>query len=1644
MKKTISLILVLLCVVCTSAIYAAVDFSAADTDYGLEIFGKAVTSSYKSNTSEGWSFNPTTNTLTLTDGDKFTAAFEKMTNTSDSSLCAFARYDRSIGAAAFAYYMAAVEVKTLTNLNVEVTGDVTIGKSSWSTWYNVKDASGLTNVRTHGFYSRTGGITVTGGGKLTVYSTDTVFYTNGDFKTDGKVQLDLTTWRTAAIYAQGKIIIDNGSKVKATTKYLGGIYKSYYSKLYYDGDKENDSKGTIQYDSMAAVISTRGDHPNGISVLNESTLDVYSCVGDPVETKLKLTQNREHMPDADHLSDGTRAFYAIWADRSDINIESNSKLNVKFKAENGVYERLHPAVIGWKCLYRTIAVNSSIVTVKNSDIVIDADNPDVTFVHDYETYTGKELGDYADFFYNQSYYFPETNLKDNSIRGSMFYMYGASSVQLIMGDSYGEDNLCHLLDYKGGLFEFHDTYEGKKYYYCMYPEAAYNGGLYIYIKSYEKGPTYYLRENGGKYEYSEYFDFRSDIQQISSNTLDIDALGWSDKTLHIKSGNYTIKLPVNNNLKIFDGSESSTVTIKLEGGKTYNGSYDVTVAGKLIVEGDGIIKELWTHGTMECTWDGNPGVCLLSQPEFHVYSGTIAGGSSGGLRISVQGGNVAYNEDMQATYYANGSRTLKRVTIDLGEFADIFTSDMLRISREYSYNTTGIYPVDGKIYFWELEKKIWNVGDHPSQMAFNHLEITEDYTYYVYPKQVTDSQGNVIKRQYTLYRLPERIEVMTVDNDVFFATGTDEYATNVELNSFYYARVVDRPAYSDPLYTDETTTTVLSVYHTPQNGDYVEWTCKDKDGKQINLGRVYDSLSLTAEKLHYQYHDYQCVLYSIDGTVKKTHNFDLHILVYYNTESKHAERGETVTFEAQYYTDGTWLEDYGFQWCWQWRAGSNASWNTVDDTDAFYDYTAFWESYENSAHCYGFRRVAYLNRINEESVFLPSPTMLLTMCSYITSAPEKVEIQSNDPAESIDIKVEATRAHWVYWGKMDMDGNNWVEIEGANSLTLSLPRSEYTKEDGSWDPAKVDGIYTCSVYDMGYGSTASVQIKVEVIEPLYFTSELPDKLAATGGLIYYNVSVGGPLKRVDNIWWEYSLDDGSTWIKMNARDSSEYYRVNYEYTFVWVDTGLFGYVGGSKLEFNTADIDAEKVLIRSGMRDNRSVTYYSNVSTLTFVDLPVIARQPQSQAVNLKLGTASMDFAFEEPIPSEYAVTYQWQVLRDYIDESNNYWENINSGNFYTCNGQSIEFNLNNIARTNVLTHTYRCKISFTNVHGVTVDVYTVPATLEIVKDHTHSWATEWTTDGTYHWHECTAKGCDVIENAGKQGYGAHSCTDDSTGKADYFNKAVCDVCHEAYGEPLADSVAPTGTVTVGTGVWDGLCDIVSFDRFFKEAQGVTITARDDSYDHTGYTEDKAVRIAYYLYSGDTALTAEDLADIEFTAYNGAFSIDSDNRYVLYVRLTDHAGNVTYLSSEGFVVDTTPPVLSGVENGKTYSKGKAVTVTEANLKSVTVNGEEVTLDENNQLILKPQKGMQTIVVTDWAGNVTAEMTVRITAYEKGDMDNNGRIEAIDALIVLKTLVGKHAANDDEKQAADVNEDGKISAVDALEILKKAVGKEACF
>ena len=193
------------------------------------------------------------------------------------------------------------------------------------------------------------------------------------------------------------------------------------------------------------------------------------------------------------------------------------------------------------------------------------------------------------------------------------------------------------------------------------------------------------------------------------------------------------------------------------------------------------------------------------------------------------------------------------------------------------------------------------------------------------------------------------------------------------------------------------------------------------------------------------------------------------------------------------------------------------------------------------------------------------------------------------------------------------------------------------------------------------------------------------------------------------------------------------------------------------------------------------------------------------------------------------------------------------------------------------------------------------------------------------------------------------------------------------------DIEKPTGKISLDTNEWKTLLNTITFGLFFKDTQTVTITATDNSGD--------AVKIEYLLSAKE--LTEAELASAAFTAYTAPFGIDPDNEYIIYVRLTDNAGNTDYICSDGIVLDGTSPVITGIENGKTYCEAQTVTVDEKYVDTVTVNGKKVTLDESGSFVLSPADGGQKIVVTDKAGN-TAEMTITVNdGHTFGEWTSNG-------------------------------------------------------
>ena len=185
------------------------------------------------------------------------------------------------------------------------------------------------------------------------------------------------------------------------------------------------------------------------------------------------------------------------------------------------------------------------------------------------------------------------------------------------------------------------------------------------------------------------------------------------------------------------------------------------------------------------------------------------------------------------------------------------------------------------------------------------------------------------------------------------------------------------------------------------------------------------------------------------------------------------------------------------------------------------------------------------------------------------------------------------------------------------------------------------------------------------------------------------------------------------------------------------------------------------------------------------------------------------------------------------------------------------------------------------------------------------------------------------------------------------------------------DTEKPTGEIIIGTNKWREFLNTLTLGLFFKDTQTVTINAADNS---------GTVFVSYLVTDRD--LSEAELQSLVFGGYEEPFRIDPSGEYIVYAMLVDESMNITYLRSDRITLDNVQPVISGIEDGKTYCEVQTVTVDEKNVDIVTVNGTEVRLDENGSFTLSPAEGGQRIIVTDKAGNTT-EMTVTVNDGHTG-------------------------------------------------------------
>lgn len=252
--------------------------------------------------------------------------------------------------------------------------------------------------------------------------------------------------------------------------------------------------------------------------------------------------------------------------------------------------------------------------------------------------------------------------------------------------------------------------------------------------------------------------------------------------------------------------------------------------------------------------------------------------------------------------------------------------------------------------------------------------------------------------------------------------------------------------------------------------------------------------------------------------------------------------------------------------------------------------------------------------------------------------------------------------------------------------------------------------------------------------------------------------------------------------------------------------------------------------------------------------------------------------------------------------------------------------------------------------------------------------------------------------------------------------------------------VPPEGSMEVEEYNFTQFQNEVTFDHFFKETKQVVIRAKDSGVmngSQTGATNSGIREIAYYVMKGllDETLTpmtlqqvkelpetswtvAQNMTGSEQEGYSVTLSIEPEAQYVIYARITDQAGNVSYIGSDGFLLENTAPVITGALQDTTYCITRTVTITDDRLDSVkvTLSDGSVVLEDadltvtGKDVILEGREDGKsyTIEAKDKAGNVSILSGVLVKKRHTWEYETDSA-DTVKAVCEVKTCDMYHEA-----------------------------------
>ena len=239
------------------------------------------------------------------------------------------------------------------------------------------------------------------------------------------------------------------------------------------------------------------------------------------------------------------------------------------------------------------------------------------------------------------------------------------------------------------------------------------------------------------------------------------------------------------------------------------------------------------------------------------------------------------------------------------------------------------------------------------------------------------------------------------------------------------------------------------------------------------------------------------------------------------------------------------------------------------------------------------------------------------------------------------------------------------------------------------------------------------------------------------------------------------------------------------------------------------------------------------------------------------------------------------------------------------------------------------------------------------------------------------------------------------------------------------DRTAPTGGITIGERSWTGFFVSV-YDKLTNQDLGMTVEATDAL---SGVEE-----IAYI--ESEIAITVEELAAKTGWEKGDVVTIKAEDgkNVIVYARVTDKAGNVTYLASNGTSFDTQAPKILGVEDGGVYCGTVEVSVDDTPGAFLRKGGGVV---RHPYLLSGEEVGVHMFQSEDKVGNIQrVEFEIlAVSALEEKLKDitpeNVKRKDADVIEQVLQTQPGNAATEAEKAALKDVKEKAE-KLLDALE------------